>query len=79
MKKREIFEDIVKIMHEDSASCKDTQGADPTPYIERISEDMDDNDFVRLVSSYLSGFGLTGYPQQLNIKFSKAGPQIVWD
>lgn len=41
MKKQEIFEDIVKIMHEDSASCKDTQGADPAPYIEQIREDMD--------------------------------------
>lgn len=41
MKKQEIFEDIIKIMHEDSASCKDTQGADPAPYIEQISEGMD--------------------------------------
>lgn len=68
MKKQEIFEDIVKIMHEDSASCKDTQGADPAPYIEQISEDMDDNDFVRLVSSYLAGFGLTGH-----LSFRKKG------
>lgn len=68
MKKQEIFEDVIKIMHEDSASCKDTQGADPTPYIEQISEDMDDNDFVRLVSSYLSGFGLTGH-----LSFRKKG------
>ena len=36
MTKLEIFEDIVKIMQEDSASCKDKKGADISSYVEKI-------------------------------------------
>lgn len=48
-------------MKEDSASCKDKQGANPDTYIERIKEDMKDMDFLYLVNSYLNTFELTGH------------------
>lgn len=68
MTKREIFQDIVKIMKEDSASCKDKCGAAPDIYSERITEDMEDKDFLYLVNSYLNTFELTGH-----LAFSKNG------
>lgn len=61
MTKSEIFQDIVKIMKEDSASCKDRLGANPDAYMEKIQEDMADMDFLYLINSYLNTFGLTGH------------------
>jgi len=61
MNKLEIFEDVVKIMREDSSSCKDKKGADPSGYRVKITEDMPDMDFLFLVNSYLATFGLTGH------------------
>ena len=68
MNKIEIFEDIVKIMKEDSSTCRDIKGADPKPYLEKISETMNDEEFIYLVSSYLATFGLTGH-----LRFGKTG------
>lgn len=61
MGKLEIFEDIVKIMHEDSASCKDKQGANPEVFKARIAEEMDKKEFALTVREYLASFGLTGH------------------
>lgn len=61
MTKLEIFQDIVKVMKEDSASCKDKMGANPNTYVEKIKEDMPDMDFLYLVNSYLNTFELTGH------------------
>lgn len=68
MTKREIFEDIVQIMKEDSASCKDKTGEAPDRYLEKITEDMEDMEFLYLVNSYLNTFELTGH-----LAFSKKG------
>ena len=68
MKKIEIFEDIIKIMNEDSSTCKDVKGADPKFYMNKIDETMRDEDFVYLLSSYLATFGLTGH-----LRFGKKG------
>lgn len=61
MTKSEIFNDIVQIMKEDSASCKDKQGADVNLFLTQITEDMNDADFLYLVNSYLNSFELTGH------------------
>lgn len=61
MTKLEIFQDIVKVMNEDSASCKDRPGANPDAYMDKIQEDMADMDFLYLVNLYLNTFGLTGH------------------
>ena len=61
MGKLEIFDEIVRIMHEDSSSCKDKQGADPADFRAHISESMDKKDFLFTVRSYLASFGLTGH------------------
>lgn len=61
MKKIEIFDDIVSIMQNDSATIKDIKGADPLKYRDRISEDMNNKEFTFLVRSYLASFGLTGH------------------
>ena len=73
MTKSEIFDDVVSIMKNDSATCRDIAGADPAPFRERISEDMSSGDFIDLVNEYLHSFGLTGhlefYPSKQEIKF----------
>lgn len=61
MNKSEIFEDIVAVMREDSASCKDKMGAEPSEYRKKITEEMTDMEFLFLVNSYLATFGLTGH------------------
>ena len=61
MNKLEIFEDVVAVMREDSSSCKDKKGADPSEYRKKIREDMPDIEFLFLVNSYLATFGLTGH------------------
>lgn len=45
MKKLAIFEEVVRIMQEDSATKKDKAGADPATFRKRISEEMPDEDF----------------------------------
>lgn len=72
MGKLEIFEDIVKIMHEDSASCKDIVGANPDIYRAKISEDMGEKDFLFTVQSYLATFGFTGH-----LSFGKSGMPVI--
>lgn len=68
MKKIDIFKDVMQIMKEDSSTCKEVQGADPKSYMEKIEENMSDQEFAYLVSSYLATFGLTGH-----LKFRKNG------
>ena len=58
---REIFDDIVDIMKNDSATCLDIAGTDPAPFRERIADDMSRLDFYLLVKEYLYSFGLTGH------------------
>lgn len=61
MEKLKIFDDIVRVVHEDSSSCKDKTGVAADVFRTRIHEDMDDISFVRTVRSYLATFGLTGH------------------
>lgn len=56
MSKIAIFEQVVDLVCEHSATKKDYPGADPTPYREQIREDMSDRDFVLLVQRYLTSF-----------------------
>lgn len=53
---REIFHDIVDMMHQDYAGCKDKADWDqPTVYLNQC-KDMDETKFVNLVQSYLLDF-----------------------
>lgn len=61
MTRFEIFDEVVDIMANDSATCKDITGADPTPFRAGITEEMSDADFANLVNEYLCSFGLTGH------------------
>lgn len=56
MKKVDIFDQVVDMVREDSATKKDYLGADPAPYRDQITEDMSDRDFVHLVQRYLTSF-----------------------
>lgn len=58
MTKKEIFDDIVDIMRNDSSSCKDKRGADGKRFRDSISEETDDETFLFIVSSYLSTFDI---------------------
>lgn len=61
MKKSEIFQEILSVMRTDSSTCKDRTGADPQPYLAKISDGMSDGDFLREVKSYLATFGVAGH------------------
>ena len=56
MRKTAIFEDVVSIMTQDSATKKDIAGADPTGFRECISDDMSEKDFLYQVQIYLASF-----------------------
>ena len=61
MRKTAIFEDVVSIMTQDSATKKDIVGADPTGFRECISDDMSEKDFLYQVQTYLASFGVIGH------------------
>lgn len=61
LKKTEIFKEVVDIMRHDSSTCKDRSGGDVSGYLSRISDGMRDEDFLRLVCSYLGTFGVAGH------------------
>ena len=61
MRKTAIFEDVVSIMTQDSATKKDIAGADPTIFRECISDDMSEKDFLYQVQTYLASFGVIGH------------------
>lgn len=61
MTKKEIFLDILNIMKEDSATKKDLTGAQPEPYLEKIFEDMSQEEFYVLVRTYLASFGIPSH------------------
>ena len=61
MRKTAIFEDVVSIMTQDSATKKDIAGADPTGFRECISDDMSEKDFLYQVQTYLASFGVIGH------------------
>lgn len=61
MRKTAIFEDVVSIMTQDSATKKDIVGADPTDFRECISDDMSEKDFLYQVQTYLASFGVIGH------------------
>lgn len=56
MRKTEIFEEVVQIVKHDASFCKDNLGADAEQYRAKISDDMDEEEFLYLVQSYLASF-----------------------
>lgn len=73
MTKQEIFDQVVELVREDSATKKDYLGADPTPYREQIREDMSDRDFVALVQRYLTSFNCLHH-----LSFRNRDEQVVY-
>ena len=61
MTKTEIFSDIVSIVKNDAAFCKDISGADAEEYRAKIDDGMDDETFLYVVQSYLAGFQVMGH------------------
>lgn len=61
MTKTKIFDDIVSIMKCDASCCKDEHGANPEIYRSRIWDDMDDEEFLFVVKSYLASFHVMGH------------------
>ena len=61
MEKLEIFDQVVKLMKEDSATKKDIQGANPALFRAQISEEMSDDDFLYVMRSYLASFGVISH------------------
>lgn len=61
MKKTEIFEDVVAVMREDAACCKDRKGGSAAEFRARVTDDMTDEAFLFAMKSYLATFDLTGH------------------
>ena len=57
----EIFEEVIKIMREDSATCKDFGAGPFEEYQSKITDDMDRMDFLHLVQEYLATFKVEGH------------------
>ena len=57
----EIFQEIVSIMKEDSATCKDFGAGDYQVFQSKISDDMERMEFLHVVKEYLATFGLEGH------------------
>ena len=49
----EIFEKIVDVMQNDSATCKDYGAGEHDKYREKLSDDMDRMEFLHLVQAQL--------------------------
>lgn len=61
MKKTDIFKDIVWIMTHDSSTVKDRKGCNPQPFLEKITDDMTEQEFLYQVRTYLASFGIIGH------------------
>lgn len=61
MTQLEIFDTIVGIMQEDSATKKDKKGANLTPFREQLLTDLPKEDFIYLIRTYLASFGVLGH------------------
>ena len=57
----EVFGEIVSIMQNDSATCKDYGAGDFAQYQSQISDDMDRMEFLHLVQDYLATFKVYGH------------------
>lgn len=61
MTKTQIFEDIVSVVRNDAAFCREERGADAETYRAMISDDMEDEAFLYAVQSYLASFRVLGH------------------
>lgn len=76
MTKTEIFEEIVTIMADDSATKKDIAGANPDSYRQKIRDEMTDEDFYYQVKSYLASFGVISHVGITPKDFTRTGFQL---
>lgn len=72
MKKTDIFKDIVWIMTHDSSTVKDCKGGNPQPFLEKITDDMTEQEFLYQVRTYLASFGIIGH---ISFHNKKSGPK----
>lgn len=72
MKKTDIFKDIVWIMTHDSSTVKDRKGCNPQPFLEKITDDMTEQEFLYQVRTYLASFGIIGH---ISFHNKKSGPK----
>lgn len=74
MKKTDIFKDIVWIMTHDSSTVKDRKGCNPQPFLEKITDDMTEQEFLYQVRTYLASFGIIGH---VSFHDKKSGPKGI--
>ena len=72
MKKTDIFKDIVWIMTHDSSTVKDRKRCNPQPFLEKITDDMTEQEFLYQVRTYLASFGIIGH---ISFHNKKSGPK----
>lgn len=61
MNKIDIFNEIIRIMGQDSSTIKDIKGPDVTVFEKQITENMTEEAFVYVVKSYLASFGIIAH------------------
>ena len=71
MTKTEIFEDIISVVQNDASFCKDIHGATADAYRSMIKNDMDNENFLYVVQSYLASFQVIGHLSFRNLERGK--------
>lgn len=73
----EIFGEIVSIMKNDSATCKDFGAGEYEKYKSRITDGMDRMEFLHLVQDYLSTFKVHGHLAFVDKTISSSGFTVM--
>ena len=77
MRYTEIFDEVVSIMKNDSATCDDMGAGDYHKYEALISDDMSDEEFTYVVKKYLATFGMEGHLYFSNTSMGKLDFQVM--
>lgn len=72
MQKKDIFDQVVSIVQNDSSTKKDKKGADPLVFRNQISEEMSEEDFEFLVQNYLASFGVLSHLTFYNLSDNRS-------
>lgn len=73
----EIFQEIISIMKEDSATCKDFGAGDYQVFQSKISDDMERMEFLHVVQEYLATFGLEGHLDFVDATLGSIGFSVM--
>lgn len=77
MRYKEVFDDVVSIMRNDSSTCDDLGAGDYQKYAAQIRDDMSDEEFTYVVKKYLATFRQEGHLSFSDTKMGRLGFQVM--